>query len=100
MPHPSITESVESPSYGRTVAPSRYLSPLTSFDPDDDDDFDGKDTLSSLFEPPPPDEPTFLIPGSPEKIELLAARYAAGVQLWHDDDLSHVAGTVMGRMMR
>ncbi len=38
------------------------------------------------FDPPLPDSPTQAPPGSPEKIAVLAARYAAGVALWHPDD--------------
>lgn len=30
--------------------------------------------------------PSEAIPGSPEKIEILAQRYAAGFPLWHPDD--------------
>lgn len=33
-----------------------------------------------------PKEPTGAKPGSEEKVLILAARYAAGVPLWHDHD--------------
>ena len=33
-----------------------------------------------------PNEPTAAKPGSEEKVLILAARYAAGVPLWHDHD--------------
>lgn len=33
-----------------------------------------------------PMTPTGAKPGSEEKVRMLAARYAAGVSLWHDED--------------
>ncbi len=33
-----------------------------------------------------PGEPTEAKPGSEEKVRMLAARYAAGLPLWHFDD--------------
>ncbi|MFP6765278.1 MAG: hypothetical protein VB858_16740 [Planctomycetaceae bacterium] len=33
-----------------------------------------------------PDEPTEAKPGSEEKVVMLAARYAAGLPLWHNHD--------------
>ena len=33
-----------------------------------------------------PREPTAAKPGSEEKVAMLAARYAAGLPLWHNDD--------------
>lgn len=33
-----------------------------------------------------PLNPTDAKPGSEDKVRMLAARYAAGVALWHDDD--------------
>ena len=33
-----------------------------------------------------PHEPTKAKPGSEEKVLMLAARYAAGMPLWHNDD--------------
>jgi hypothetical protein len=33
-----------------------------------------------------PAEPTKAKPGSEEKVLMLAARYAAGMPLWHNDD--------------
>jgi len=33
-----------------------------------------------------PLNPTGAKPGSEDKVKMLAARYAAGVPLWHDDD--------------
>lgn len=44
----------------------------------------------SPYEPPPPRRPAALPtsaePGSPEKVAVLAARYAAGQELWHPLD--------------
>ncbi len=37
-------------------------------------------------EPVPPPEPTRALPGSPAKVEVLAARRAAGCHLWHPAD--------------
>ena len=33
-----------------------------------------------------PRQPTQAKPGSPEKVLMLAARYAAGLPLWHEED--------------
>lgn len=33
-----------------------------------------------------PSAPTLAKPGSEDKVVMLAARYAAGLPLWHDDD--------------
>ncbi|MDA1162615.1 MAG: hypothetical protein O3B13_05910 [Planctomycetota bacterium] len=33
-----------------------------------------------------PDSPTVAKPGSEEKVCMLAARYAAGLPLWHNED--------------
>ena len=33
-----------------------------------------------------PTQPTAAKPGSPEKVAMLAARYAAGLPLWHEQD--------------
>lgn len=77
-------------------APAHYLTPLQIdpyYMPHADGD-DGCEFQPDLIERPDPNRPTFLIPGSPEKIELLAARYAAGVKLWHDDDLAAFPGRV------
>jgi hypothetical protein len=38
------------------------------------------------FEGVDPLTPTPAKPGSDEKVKMLAARYAAGVPLWHDED--------------
>jgi hypothetical protein len=38
------------------------------------------------FEGIDPLAPTLAKPGSDEKVRMLAARYAAGVPLWHDSD--------------
>ena len=43
--------------------------------------------------PPLPPSPTVHAPGTPEKVAVLAARYAAGYALWHDLD----AGPADGR---
>jgi hypothetical protein len=33
-----------------------------------------------------PLEPTLARPGSEDKVQMLAARYAAGLPLWHEED--------------
>ncbi len=46
-----------------------------------------------------PKEPTLAKPGSEEKVLILAARYAAGVPLWHDSDCyEHGPGELSLRM--
>jgi hypothetical protein len=46
-----------------------------------------------------PKEPTSAKPGSEEKVLILAARYAAGVPLWHDSDCyEHGPGEALLRM--
>ena len=46
-----------------------------------------------------PKEPTVAKPGSEEKVLILAARYAAGVPLWHDSDCyEHDPGEALLRM--
>lgn len=73
----------------RTVAPSRYLEPLSDRRRERDDDGDEDDDMPiDTQERQPPSEPTFLIPGTEEKIVLLAARYEAGMELWHEGDLT------------
>ncbi len=61
----------------------------------DDYQDDGADVVSSLEDYPVidfealglnPSEPTEAKPGSEAKVCMLAARYAAGVPLWHDSD--------------
>ena len=39
-------------------------------------------------------EPTSAEPGSEEKLETLVERYAAGLPLWHPDDLNHLVDDV------
>lgn len=47
-----------------------------------------------------PKEPTIAKPGSEEKVLILAARYAAGVPLWHDSDCyEHGPGEALLRMV-
>ncbi|MFK7818562.1 MAG: hypothetical protein AB8G99_07580 [Planctomycetaceae bacterium] len=42
-----------------------------------------------------PSEPTGAKPGSEEKVTMLAARYAAGLPLWHNDDCyDHGPGSI------
>ena len=42
-----------------------------------------------------PGEPTVAKPGSEEKVLMLAARYAAGVPLWHENDCyDHSPGAI------
>jgi hypothetical protein len=48
-----------------------------------------------------PQGPTLAKPGSEAKVLMLAARYAAGVPLWHDSDCyDHGPGEAMARMLR
>ena len=48
-----------------------------------------------------PTKPTAAKPGSEEKVLMLAARYAAGVPLWHVRDCyDHGPGESMLRLMR
>lgn len=48
-----------------------------------------------------PGEPTTAKPGTEEKVLMLAARYAAGVPLWHDEDCyDHGPGQSLARLMR
>jgi hypothetical protein len=48
-----------------------------------------------------PTKPTAAKPGSEEKVLMLAARYAAGVPLWHTRDCyDHGPGESMFRMLR
>ncbi len=48
-----------------------------------------------------PAAPTAAKPGSEEKVLMLAARYAAGVPLWHNRDCyDHGPGEAGARMMR
>lgn len=48
-----------------------------------------------------PTKPTAAKPGSEEKVMMLAARYAAGVPLWHDRDCyDHGPGEMMARLLR
>ena len=66
-------------------------------DEDFDLDMDGDlgDGMSSVEQYPEidfealgivPDSPTLAKPGSEEKVVMLAARYAAGLPLWHNAD--------------
>ncbi|MEM7813106.1 MAG: hypothetical protein AAF532_16650 [Planctomycetota bacterium] len=42
-----------------------------------------------------PADPTDARPGSEEKVMMLAARYAAGLPLWHDEDrYDHAPGMI------
>jgi hypothetical protein len=48
-----------------------------------------------------PNKPTAAKPGSEEKVLMLAARYAAGIPLWHDSDCyDHGPGETMARLLR
>lgn len=49
------------------------------------DEADGEFEAES-FEGVDPLAPTGAKPGSDDKVKMLAARYAAGVPLWHDSD--------------
>ena len=43
-----------------------------------------------------PLDPTYAKPGSDDKVMMLAARYAAGLPLWHDSDCyDHGPGVVV-----
>lgn len=52
------------------------------------DEMDGEyqEDLTFNFADVDPLTPTAAKPGSIEKVKMLAARYAAGVPLWHDSD--------------
>lgn len=55
----------------------------------DSDELDGEGVLPDIdFEALgiDPSEPTSAKPGSEQKVFTLAARYAAGLPLWHDED--------------
>ena len=48
-----------------------------------------------------PGEPTTAKPGTEEKVLMVAARYAAGVPLWHDEDCyDHGPGQSLARLIR
>lgn len=48
-----------------------------------------------------PSSPTTAKPGTEEKVLMLAARYAAGVPLWHDSDCyDHGPGQSLARLIR
>lgn len=56
------------------------------------DDFDIEDFVALGIDPL---RPTAAKPGSEEKVVMLAARYAAGLPLWHGDDCyDHGPGSV------
>ena len=45
-----------------------------------------------------PREATVACPGSEEKVQVLAARYALGLPLWHDNDCGDHADRALGRL--
>ena len=48
-----------------------------------------------------PGAPTTAKPGTEEKVLMLAARYAAGVPLWHNEDCyDHGPGQSLARLIR
>jgi len=48
-----------------------------------------------------PSGPTTAKPGTEEKVLMLAARYAAGVPLWHNEDCyDHGPGQSLARLIR
>ena len=48
-----------------------------------------------------PTAPTTAKPGTEEKVLMLAARYAAGVPLWHNEDCyDHGPGQSLARLIR
>ena len=48
-----------------------------------------------------PGAPTTAKPGTEEKVLMLAARYAAGVPLWHEEDCyDHGPGQSLARLIR
>lgn len=54
---------------------------------DDESDLDGEyEEIDFAAIGVEPSEPTKAKPGSEEKVLMLAARYAAGLPLWHNDD--------------
>ncbi len=65
------------PSIDIAIGTELVINQVVSFE-DDDDHFDitGYDPLT----------PTGSKPGSEDKVKMLAARYSAGVPLWHDSD--------------
>lgn len=69
-----------------------------SADDDDAIEFDDIDFDALGIDPA---GPTAAKPGSPEKVLMLAARYAAGVPLWHDKDCyDHGPGDLLARLAR
>jgi hypothetical protein len=48
-----------------------------------ENEFDGEELILTNVDPLIPTEAK---PGSEEKVKMLAARYAAGIPLWHDGD--------------
>jgi len=50
------------------------------------DDVEGEYEGDFDFTNVEPTDPTAAKPGSEDKVRMLAARYAAGVSLWHDSD--------------
>lgn len=82
-----------------------------AYESDDEDygsDYDDADGEEASFEDIDfealgidPTQPTSAKPGSEEKVLMLAARYAAGVPLWHDKDCyDHGPGETMTRLLR
>lgn len=56
----------------------------TELCPEEFDDFEGEEAFDiSGYDPLVPTEAK---PGSDDKVKMLAARYSAGVPLWHDSD--------------
>jgi hypothetical protein len=66
------------------IDPDRDLAIGTELSFEGDEHFE--DDLAFDFTGVAPLDPTAAKPGSMDKVKMLAARYAAGVPLWHDED--------------
>lgn len=74
------------------VDPELDIAIGTEFSTDEAESFDGTEEFD--FTGYDPLTPTEAKPGSEDKVKMLAARYSAGVPLWHDSDCyDHGPGT-------
>jgi hypothetical protein len=67
------------------IDPARDLAVGTELSFDEPDEH-YEDELAFNFTGVDPLDPTAAKPGSMDKVKMLAARYAAGVPLWHESD--------------
>ena len=68
-----------------SIQPSEYaVAHALAPEDDDDDSDDGSESWKHL----PPPSPTRARPSTPEKLAILAERYEAGRDLWHDEDVT------------